>query len=140
MEATMKSTAIQNKKTAILDILRATLKAVIISIIGVLILAIFVKFCNLSSNIIFPLNQTIKFASILFGCIFGIKEKTSGAIKGGIIGLLYILLSVFIFLIVDSTFSSNNFNFVDFATGTVGGIISGIISVNIGSKRNKLKK
>ncbi len=133
----MKSIAKLNNKPAIVDVLRSTLKAVIISIIGVLILAILVKFCNLSASIVFPINQTIKFASILLGCILGIKEKSHGAIKGAIIGLLYILLSVFIFLIVDKTLNAQSFNFIDFATGTAGGLISGIIAVNIGSKRRK---
>ncbi|MFI3228651.1 MAG: TIGR04086 family membrane protein [Bacillota bacterium] len=133
----MKATASLNKKNIILDVLISTLKAVIFSIIGVLILAIFVKFCSLGDNVVVPLNQVIKYASILFGCIFGIKDKTSGAIKGAIIGLLYTTLSVFIFLIIDSTLSAQNFNFFDFLTGTVGGIICGIIAVNVGSKRKR---
>lgn len=122
-------------KTFFMDIIRSTLIAVIISLVGVLALALTVKFSEIGDNVILPINQVIKILSILFGAIFGIKAKESGALKGLFIGLLYTLVSVFVFLILNKTLSGSSFNYVDFATGAAAGLISGIIAVNFKKKK-----
>lgn len=122
-------------KTFFMDIIRSTLIAVIISLVGVLALALAVKFSEIGDNVILPINQVIKILSILFGAIFGIKTKESGALKGLFIGLLYTLVSVFVFLILNKTLSGASFNYVDFATGAAAGLISGIIAVNFKKKK-----
>lgn len=51
-------------------------------------------------------------------------------VKGAVTGILYTLLCVFVFAAADG-FRSANFNFADFLTTVVTGIIAGIIAVNL---------
>ncbi|HHU43139.1 MAG: TIGR04086 family membrane protein [Bacillota bacterium] len=118
-------------KTNVLDTVKACIIAVIISLLFVLVLALVVKIFTIDSKIIMPINQVIKIVSILGGCFFGFKSREKGAIKGGIVGIFYTLLSMLIFGIVENSISFSNFNWYDLLTGVVAGIISGILAVNI---------
>ena len=118
-------------KTYVLDTVKACIIAVIISLLFVLVLALVVKIFTIDSKIIMPINQVIKIVSILGGCFFGFKSREKGAIKGGIVGIFYTLLSMLIFGIVENSISFSNFNWYDLLTGVVAGIILGIFAVNI---------
>lgn len=121
-------------KDFIIDVVKSTLIATIASLIGVLILALIVKFVSIGENVIFPINQVIKIGSILIGCLAGIKHRENGAIKGAVTGLFYTLLSVFVFLIINKTLDGNSFNYIDFVSGIIAGTVSGIIAVNFKKK------
>jgi putative membrane protein (TIGR04086 family) len=130
----MKGKAMAIKKTTVFDIIRGILLAAVISLAGVLILALIVKLTSIGSEVILPVNQIIKILSVLLGCLFGIKEKEKGALKGSIIGLSYSLLSIFIFLIMNKTLSGSSINYIDLIAGTAAGCLSGIIAVNFKKK------
>ncbi len=120
-------------KSFFIDCLKATLFSLVITLIVVLILGIIIKFVHIPKNVLMPINQVIKVISMLIGCVFGIKNKRNGAFKGGVTGLLYTLLSVFIFLILGFSLK-NSFNYIDVLLGIVIGAISGIVAVNTGKK------
>ena len=120
-------------KTTLTDTLKTTLFALIFTLICVLILGIIIRFVNIPANILMPINQVIKVIALLIASIFGIKNKRNGALKGGISGLVYTLLSVFIFLILGYSLKES-FSFIDVLLGTIIGAISGIIAVNTGKK------
>lgn len=124
-------------KQGILDVVKASIVALILSLIGVLLLALFVKLFSLQNNVIMPINQVIKILSILGGCLIGFKVKEKGALKGGAVGLVYTLLSILVFGLLEKTVSFKAFNWYDLVAGLVAGIISGIIAVNIGKKKAK---
>lgn len=130
----MKSKALSIKKSTVFDIIRGVLLAMVISLIGVLLLALIVKLTSIGSDVILPINQVLKIASILLGCIFGIKDKVKGALKGAIIGLLYSLLSIFVFLILNKTLDGSSINYIDIISGLAAGALSGIIAVNFRRK------
>ncbi|MDD3947713.1 MAG: TIGR04086 family membrane protein [Clostridia bacterium] len=130
----MKGKAVSIKKTTVFDSIRGVLIALIVSLLGVLILALIVKLTSIGSEVILPINQVLKIISILLGCIFGIKEKEKGALKGGLIGLIYSLLAIFVFLILNKTLSGSSINYIDLVSGLVAGILSGIIAVNFRKK------
>lgn len=130
----MKSKALSIKKSTVFDIIRGVLLAMVISLIGVLLLALIVKLTSIGSDVILPINQVLKIASILLGCILGIKDKVKGALKGGIIGLLYSLLSIFVFLILNKTLDGSSINYIDIISGLAAGALSGIIAVNFRRK------
>lgn len=131
----MKGKAISQRKfkidkNTVTDVIRGTLIAIIVSLVGVLVLALVAKFVDIKESIFLPINQLIKLLSVLIGCLAGIKARERGALKGTLIGLLYAVSAIFIFLIIDNNLV-NNFSWIDIATGIVSGAVSGVIAVNV---------
>lgn len=125
----MKKIAIN--KNNLIDVLKACIIAVIISLLFVLILALCVKLFTIEAKVILPINQAIKIISIFGGCFFGFKCRENGAIKGGIVGIFYTLVAILVFGIVENSISFSAFNWYDLLAGVIAGIISGILAVNI---------
>lgn len=125
----MKKISVQ--KQDIIDLLRGTIIAVIVSLILVLIFALIVNLVDVGENIIVPVNQVIKIISVFTGCFIGIKNRSKGVVKGALIGLLYTVLSIFVFGIISKEINFKLMNLIDAAFGIVAGIVSGILSVNL---------
>lgn len=136
----MKSHKIQLKnvfdKVTLTDIFRMSLISVIISLAAVLIFGIIIKLVEVGNGVIMPVNQVIKVVSLLFGAIMGIREKRQGILKGAIAGLIYTVISVFVFLILGGQLKGS-FGIVDALLGIVMGAVSAIIAVNTGKSRVK---
>jgi putative membrane protein (TIGR04086 family) len=126
----VKSKIARLNKKAVYDVFRGLLISVIVCLISVLLLSIIVKFVGLSDKVVLPIVQVLKLISILVGCLFGIKEGRRGSLKGGLVGLLFTSVSVFVFLILGGSLKSYGLGFVDFLAGIVAGIVSGIICVS----------
>ena len=123
-----------NFKGNVLDILKAVLFSVLISLALVLIFAIVIKFASLPSKVIMPVNIAIKTVSVLIGTLIGFKQPSNGLIKGAVSGLVYMLFTFFIFAAL-SGFKDVDFSWIDLVTLPIAGAISGIIAVNIRSKK-----
>lgn len=131
----MKKIKIKVNKSFILDIVRASIMALILSLIGVLLLALCVKLFQMTSKAILPVNQVIKLLSILGGCFLGFKTMEKGAIKGGTVGVVYVLLSILVFGLLENTISFRPFHWLDLVAGLIAGVISGILAVNFRKKQ-----
>ena len=129
----LKMKKISFNKSIITDTLKSSIIALVITLLCVLIFGIILKFVDVPSNVIKPINQVIKIISLLTGCLIGFKNKSIGAIKGGLTGVIYTLLSMFIFLIIGVKLNQS-FNWIDILFGMVIGVICGIISVNTGKR------
>ncbi len=121
-------------KGDVLDILKAVLFSTLISLGLVLIFAIVIKFAALQSGVILPVNIAIKLISVLVGVLIGFKHAQNGLLKGAISGLVYMLFTFFIFAAL-SAFKDVKFSWIDLVTLPIVGAISGIIAVNIRSRR-----
>ena len=121
-------------KPDIADVLKAVLFATLISLALVLIEAIVIKFSSIPLKAIMPINIAIKLASIFLGCLIGFKNKQNGILKGVIAGLVYMLLTFFIFAALNA-FKDVKFSWIDLITLPVAGALSGIVAVNIKSKK-----
>ena len=108
----MKNSELLKKDAA--DILRASLIALILSLLLVLVFALIVRWASLDGTALTVGNYVIKAVSVLVGVTVGFRSKTC----------------VFVFAAADG-FRSANFNFADFLTTVVTGIIAGIIAVNL---------
>src|SRR5574344_847453 len=95
-----------------LTILKGSLIALSISLVGILIFAFFIKYVAISTDAIKPINQVIK----------------------GIIVLAYTVLSFIVFSILYGNFEFNKTLINDFLFGGIIGAICGIISVNFRKK------
>ena len=119
----------------VLDILKGALISVIISLICILIFAFFIKIIGISDSLILPINQVIKFVSIFFGVKVSLKKnKEKGFLKGLIIGFVYTILAFAIFSILSKNFCFDKSLFNDVLFGTIGGILCGILLVNLRKK------
>ena len=115
------------------DVLRAALISLLVSLVGVLLFALLVRWASLDGTAITIGNYVIKVAALLTGVLVGFRTPSSGVVKGALTGLLYMLLCIFVFALADG-FKSANFNYVALITTVITGTIAGIIAVNERSK------
>ncbi len=129
----MGNSEINNKN--FINILKGIGIAFIITLIFLLILSIILTYTNVSENIINPTIIIITALSILIGSsISNIKIKKNGLINGAIIGGTYIILLYLFSSIFSMEFSLTMQSIIMIVTGSVFGILGGIIGVNISSK------
>lgn len=124
----------KNVKTDVTDVLKAVLFATLISLALVLIFAIVIRFANVENKVIMPVNVAIKILSLLAGVLLAFKNPQNGLVKGAISGLLYMLFTFLIFSALNG-FKDVTFSWIDLITLPVVGAISGIIKVNLKSRK-----
>ena len=112
------------------DCLKAVLIGLVVSLALVLIFALIVRWASLDEKIIVPVNYAIKILSLALGCLFGFTNKRNGVIKGAVSGLVFMLLTFFVFAALDG-FKNVHFNWIDLICLTVAGGVCGVISVNL---------
>jgi len=114
-------------------ILRGSLISVSLSLIMILLFALFINFFNVSEKVILPINQVIKIISIFVGsmCAFSRYNRSNGFIKGMLIGIIYTILAYSIFSILAGQMSFSITSITDMLFGGIIGGICGIIAVNI---------
>lgn len=118
-----------------INILKGLGMAFVITFIFLLILSIILTYTNVSENIINPSIIIITALSILIGSsISNIKIKKNGLINGGILGGVYIILLYLFSSVFRMEFSLTIQSIIMIITGSVFGILGGIIGVNISSK------
>lgn len=114
------------------DVVKAIVFAILFSMVLVLILALIVKASGMSESVVVYINQAIKILSTLGGVMLGFRGGSKfGWLKGAIVGLLYVLISFFVFSLISGELSFSNVSWIDFVTGAAVGAISGIITVNV---------
>ena len=121
-------------KPDVLDVLKAVLFATLIALALVLVFAIILKFTSLPTKAIMPINIGIKIVSLFVGCLIGFKAKQNGILKGAITGLIFMLLTFFIFAALNA-FKDVKFSWIDLITLPIAGALSGIVAVNIRPKK-----
>ena len=127
----------KNKENFVLDLkdtLRAVLISLLFSLLFVLIFALIIRWADLDEKAIIPVNYGIKFLSLLLGVLIGFKNGKNGILKGVITGLVFMLLTFFIFSAMNS-FKDVKFNWIDLARIPIGGAILGVIRVNLPARR-----
>ena len=128
----MENTMSVSRNHSFLNVIVASIIAVSISLVLILIFALMLRFIDIDTSLILPINQGIKIISILLGTIFGFKSnKTKGFLKGMIVGLLYTILAYLIFSLLSFSFNFNVAFLLDLLCATLVGGVSGIIAVNI---------
>lgn len=118
-----------------LSILKGSLVALTVSLVGVLIFAFIMRFVPISDSLISPINQVIKGVSILIGCFVGLKKaKEMGLISGLLIGFVYTALAFLTFSILNGEFVFSRTILNDLLFGAIIGAICGIVAVNLKRK------
>ena len=121
----------EGNKKILAGVLRGSLFAVAVSLIGILIFAFIIKLTNINDNFIGPVNQAIKGISVLMGCFYASKQaSTNGLIKGILIGITYTILSFLIFSVLSSQIQLTKTLVNDILFGGIIGAICGVIAIN----------
>jgi putative membrane protein (TIGR04086 family) len=117
-------------KKNVIQIAKATCLAVVCSLVLVLIFTFIIQLFSLSSAAIKPVNQVIKIVSIALGGIVFISGD-KGLLKGGIYGVVAVVLTYLLFAIIAGEFSFSWKIIIELLIGGVAGGIAGVIAVNI---------
>lgn len=118
-----------NTKRDVLDILSASLVAMLFTLLLVLVFALVVRLASPNETGMIVGNCAIRLVSVFAGVLITFRNPSLGALKGALSGLLYFLLTVFVLAAADG-FKNADFNVVDFVAAVIAGTVSGIIAVN----------
>ena len=116
-----------------IGILKGVGISILITIIFLLIFSCLLVYTNISESLMKPVVITITGVSILIGSSIGnIKAKKNGMLNGMVIAGIYI----FLLYIISSIANGGNFNLnihsiFMIGASLVGGIIGGVIGINI---------
>lgn len=120
-----------------LNILKGSLVALSVSLVGILIFAFFIKYVAVPTEAIKPVNQVIKGISLLVGTFVALRKVNQmGLINGLLIGLCYTVIAFLVFSILDGNFEFNKTLVNDLLFGGIIGGICGVIAVNLKRKTN----
>lgn len=120
----------------IVPVIKGSLIAVAISLVGILFFAFLIKLFGIADGWLKPINQVIKAISIFIGVFLGLKnDNEKGLVKGLIIGLAYTFVAFVVFSILNGKFNFDKTLLTDVLFGGITGAICGVIAVNIGGKR-----
>ena len=118
-------------RSFLLAIIKGSLIALCISLVGILIFAFILKFASISDKAIRPINQIIKGVSVLIGVFVAMRKVDKMGLVGGLlIGLVYTILAFVVFSTLDGHFVFNLTLLKDFLISGIMGTICGIIAVN----------
>lgn len=123
------------KNSIMPNLLKGVLISICVSLVGIFAFALVLKFVNMGDIIIKIINQIIKILSVFFGVRVTLKkDKSKALIKGVIVGILYTILSYFIFSLLVSNFSFGLNLIYDILFLGIAGALCGII-VSFSKKR-----
>ena len=105
--------------------------SLIISLALILAFALLIKWFDWSDSVIMPANIIIKIVSISVGVLIITRDGKSGAIKGAVLGAVYILLCFLVFSLLNGAMIINISLLYDSLLGMICGAILGIISVTL---------
>ncbi len=117
-------------KDAALQVLKATLAAIVFSLVFVLVFTLIIHLASLSANVIMPVNQVFKTIAVATGCLLFIKGE-KGYLKGAVAGLFSIVLSYLLFSAIGGSFSIKWTFALELLLGVASGAIAGIIAVTL---------
>lgn len=118
------------RKDGILQVVKATLAALIFSLVFLIIFTLIIQLASVKASVIKPVNQVFKIIAVAVGGLLFIRGE-KGFLKGAIAGLASVLLSYVLFGIIGGSFAVNWTFALEIVLGSAAGIITGIIAVNI---------
>ena len=112
-------------------LIKGALVALLVSMSGILLFALILKFIVMSDTVIATINQIIKAISILLGVRTTLKASHGkGLVKGTVLGLVYTLIAYLVFSFLSASISFDTTTIIDMVFGGVMGAICGIIMNN----------
>lgn len=120
-----------------ISITKGSVCALCVSLLLVLVFAFLLKFTNISDSAIYPINMVIKGISVFLGVFVGLKKyKELGLVSGLLIGILYTIISFFVFSLLAGSMIFDLSFLTEIAFGGIIGGVCGIICVNLKKSSN----
>ena len=113
------------RKSIILQSLKAGILSLVISCIGVLLLALIAKLCNIGNNVLPIINQVIKVIAVCVGTVVSVKDEKF-LLKATIGAVIYWLLSFALFSIMGGQFNFGQIA-LDLAIALVVAVVIGFV-------------
>lgn len=121
---------------AVFAILRGLLATVAVTVLGVVLFALVIKWLNLSDTAVSVMNQALKLIAIFVGtraCVG--RGGTNGILKGALVGLLYMMLGIMGYALLSGLSMSSSAYLADLGMGVAAGGLCGIIVANLQTKK-----
>lgn len=112
------------------EIIKATITAVIIALSSILLFALILRFSNLSNGAVKTVNQFIKAVSIFVGGLTAFKSA-KGLIKGAVLGVSFVIIIYLLLGLICGNLTFSPIFLLEILFGLIIGILSGIVSVNV---------
>lgn len=125
----------QGKGSFLKSIIKGVLVALSVSIIGICVFAFALRFIDISESTIKPINQIIKFGSIIIGVFIALKNsKEMGLVTGFVVGMVYTILAFLVFSLLNGSLEFETSLINDTIFGGIAGGIAGIVAINFKKK------
>jgi len=111
---------------------RGLLASVAVTVLGVVIFALLIKWMSLSDTVISVMNQALKLAAVFVGsraCIG--RGGTGGVVKGALVGLAYMMLGIIGYAFLSGLTLSSSAYLADLGMGVAAGGLCGMIMSNL---------
>ncbi len=126
----------QSQLGSVVALARGLLASVAVTILGVVVFALLIKWLALSDTVISVLNQALKLLAIFIGvraCVG--RGGTGGVFKGALIGLVYMVLGVMGYAFLSGLSLSPTAYLADLGMGVAAGGLCGMIMSNLQAKK-----
>ena len=111
---------------------RGLLASVAVTVLGVVVFALLIKWLDLSDTVISVMNQALKLVAIFTGsraCIG--RGGTGGVVKGALVGLGYMMLGIMGYAFLSGLTLSASSYLADLGMGVAAGGLCGMIMSNL---------
>lgn len=123
------------KNSKFLNIIKGSIIAIIITVVGLVIFSIILTNTNVSENVMMPVITVITAISILIGSIISVSRiEKKGILNGALVGLIYITAIYLLSSIINGSFIININSIILIIAAIFAGMLGGIIGVNIKRK------
>lgn len=117
------------------------LAAVLLTLPGMVLLALLTVYANLTDGALTALNQALKLAAIFLGAYRAVgRGGTRGFALGGVVGLSYIALGYGICALWDEPIITGGMLALEFLMGLMLGGVSGALTANLPEGKKRMKR
>ena len=121
---------------SLLGIVRGLLAALAVTVLGVVVFALLIKWLNLSDTVISVLNQGLKLGAIFIGARACIGRGGSGGmLKGAVVGLGYMMMGIMGYAFLSGLSLVPAAYLADLGMGVAAGGLCGTIMSNLQAKK-----
>lgn len=126
----------QSSMGSVFAIARGLLTSIAVTVLGVVVFALLIRWMSLSDTVISVFNQALKLASIFVGARACVGQGgTNGVFKGATIGLLYMMLGIVAYAFLSGLTLVPSAYLADLGMGVAAGGLCGMIMSNMRAKK-----
>lgn len=107
---------------------KGILVALAVSLVSVLLFAVFLKFIDINTTWILTINQIIKIFSILIACYLINRKTKMNWLRGVVVGFIYGVITFLVFSLLANSFVFDLSLLYNILFSTLIGLICGIIA------------